>query len=45
MKYLKSYKTKEEYINDVNYPETKDLWTSDFIADCPWEGLASAPSV
>ena len=29
----------------VNYPQTKDLRASDFIADCPWEGLASAPSV
>jgi hypothetical protein len=29
----------------VNYPQTKDLWASDFIADCPCEGLTSAPSV
>ena len=29
----------------VNYPQTKDLWASDFIADCPWKGLTSAPSV
>lgn len=29
----------------VNYPQTKDLWASDFITDCPWKGLTSAPSV
>jgi hypothetical protein len=32
-------------IRPVNYPQTKDLWASDFIADCLLEGLASAPSV
>ena len=32
---------------NVNYPQTKDLWASDFIEECPFKrlGLLSSPSV
>ena len=29
----------------VNYPQTKDWWASDFIADNLRVGITSAPSV
>ena len=34
-------------ISRVNYPQTKDLWASDFIEECPFKrlGLLSSPSV
>ena len=41
------YKLADMFAKVVNYPQTKDLWASDFIEECPFKrlGLLSSLSV